>query len=131
MGWPIDASGMTELLLSMAGRYPDLPLMITENGAAFPDPVAADGAVHDQDRIDYLRAHIDAVGAALDAGADVRGYFVWSLMDNFEWSWGYEKRFGIVRVDYDTLERTPKDSARFYAELIRTRRLDLPDADEA
>ena len=131
MGWSIDASGMTELLLSIAGRYPDLPLMITENGAAFPDPVSADGAVHDQDRIDYLRAHIDAVGAALDAGADVRGYFVWSLLDNFEWSWGYEKRFGIVRVDYETLERTPKDSARFYAELIRTRRLDLPDTDEA
>ena len=67
----------------------------------------------------------------MDAGADVRGYFVWSLMDNFEWAWGYSKRFGIVRVDYETLERTPKDSARFYADLIRTRRLDLPDVDDA
>ena len=82
-----------------------------------------DGLVHDADRIDYLREHIDAVGEALDAGADVRGYFVWSLLDNFEWAHGYDKRFGIIRVDYDTLVRTLKDSARWYADLVRTRRL--------
>ena len=124
MGWNIDPSGLTELLLSLAGRYPDLPLMITENGAALPDPVGDDGLVHDADRIDYLRGHIDAVGEALDTGADVRGYFVWSLLDNFEWAHGYDKRFGVIRVDYDTLVRTLKDSARWYADLVRTRRLD-------
>ncbi|GAA2018509.1 beta-glucosidase [Nakamurella flavida] len=127
MGWNIDPSGMTELLTSVSRTYPDLPLMITENGAAFDDEVvtAEDGStrVPDPDRTSYLHRHIDAVGAAMDAGADVRGYFVWSLLDNFEWAFGYERRFGIVRVDYDTQERTPKDSARWYAELIRTRQL--------
>jgi beta-glucosidase len=131
MGWPVDATGLTELLLSLAGKYPDLPLIVTENGVAYPDQVSEDGQVHDQDRIEYLRGHIDAVGAALDAGADVRGYFVWSLMDNFEWARGYGMRFGIIRVDYDTLERTPKDSAKFYGELIRSRRLDVADLEEA
>ena len=80
----------------------------------------ADGAVHDAERVDYLHDHIDAVGEAIDAGVDVRGYFVWSLMDNFEWSYGYSKRFGIVRVDYDTQERTVKDSGHWYRQLIAT-----------
>ena len=71
----------------------------------------------------YLHDHIDAVGKAIDAGVDVRGYFLWSLLDNFEWSWGYDRRFGIIRVDYDTQQRTLKDSAHWYAELIRTRQL--------
>ena len=85
--------------------------MVTENGAAFDDGSRADGQVHDDRRIDYLHGHIDAVGEAIDAGADVRGYFVWSLLDNFEWAYGYDRRFGIIRVDYDTQERTWKDSA--------------------
>ena len=119
MGWNIDPAGLTELLVSLHERYPDLPQMVTENGAAFPDAVE-DGAVHDAARIDYLRRHFQAAQDAIAQGVDLRGYFVWSLMDNFEWGFGYSKRFGIVRVDYDTLARLPKDSARWYAEVIRT-----------
>ena len=121
MGWPIVPDGLTELLLRIHRDY-GVATMITENGAAYPDEVI-DGAVPDTDRIAYLRAHIEAVGAATDAGADVRGYLVWSLMDNFEWSWGYAKRFGIVHVDYDTQVRTLKASAHWYADLIKTRTL--------
>jgi beta-glucosidase len=124
MGWNIDPAGLTDLLVSLSERYPDLPLMVTENGAAFPDVVGDDGVVHDADRIDYLQRHFAAAQDAIARGVDLRGYFVWSLMDNFEWGYGYSKRFGIVRVDYDTLERTPKDSARWYADVIRTG--DLP-----
>ncbi|MBZ2196286.1 GH1 family beta-glucosidase [Occultella gossypii] len=120
MGWNIDPDGLVELLLRLHREYPATPLMITENGAAFDDEVGPDGAVHDDDRVAYLHGHIDAVARAIDAGADVRGYFVWSLFDNFEWAFGYERRFGIVRVDYDTQVRTPKDSARWYADLIAT-----------
>ena len=120
MGWNIDPSGMTELLVGLSRTYPGLPLMITENGAAFADTVTPDGRVHDEERVRYLHDHVEAVGAAMDAGADVRGYFVWSLMDNFEWAYGYHRRFGIVRIDYDTLERTWKDSAYWYRELLRT-----------
>ena len=123
MGWNIDPSGMTELLTDISSRYPDLPLMVTENGAAFYDTVSDDGQVHDADRVSYLHGHIDAVGKAIDAGADVRGYFLWSLLDNFEWSFGYDRRFGIIRVDFDTQQRTVKDSARWYAELIKSRQL--------
>ncbi len=124
MGWNIDPSGMTELLLDLHNTYPELPLMITENGAAFPDAVIVDeGRVRDTDRVSYLYRHLDAVGDAMDAGADVRGYFVWSLMDNFEWGYGFSKRFGIVRIDYDTLERHWKDSAYWYRELTRTHTL--------
>lgn len=126
MGWNIDPSGLEDLLVSLSERYPDVPLMVTENGAAFPDVVVeeADGpAVHDVERIDYLRRHFTAAHRAIARGVDLRGYQVWSLMDNFEWGYGYSKRFGIVRVDYDTFERLPKDSAKWYAELIRTRRI--------
>jgi beta-glucosidase len=89
-----------------------------ENGAAYPDEVSADGEVHDPDRIAYIQQHISAVWDARAEGATVWGYFVWSLLDNFEWARGYEKRFGLVRVDYDTLERTPKDSARWYRDFL-------------
>jgi beta-glucosidase len=123
MGWNIEPAGLTELLLGLHERYPNLPLMVTENGAAFDDVVSPDGRIHDERRVAYLHDHIEAVGAAIDAGADVRGYFVWSLMDNFEWAWGYDRRFGIVRVDFETLERTLKDSALWYRELARTNRL--------
>jgi len=127
MGWNIDATGMHELLMSLSARYPSLPMMITENGAAFHDVVSDDGAVHDLDRVRYLHDHIDAVGQAREDGADVRGYFVWSLLDNFEWGFGYERRFGVIRVDYDTLERTIKDSGWWYAGLIQTGQ--LPEID--
>ncbi|QYC42902.1 Bifunctional beta-D-glucosidase/beta-D-fucosidase [Nonomuraea coxensis DSM 45129] len=123
MGWNIDETGLTELLLRLSRDHPSLPLMITENGAAFPDPVAPDGLVHDADRVDYLRRHLTAVAEAITAGADVRGYFVWSLMDNFEWAHGYAKRFGIVRVDRETMERTWKDSAHWYRDVVATGKL--------
>lgn len=118
MGWNIDPSGMVDMLLGIHQRYPGLPMMITENGAAFDDVVSADGRVHDDRRVDYLRRHVAAVGEAMDAGVDVRGYFVWSLLDNFEWAYGFSRRFGIIRVDYDTLQRTWKDSAYFYRDLV-------------
>ncbi|TDD98080.1 GH1 family beta-glucosidase [Jiangella asiatica] len=118
MGWNIDPSGMTELLLRIHREYPGQPLMVTENGAAFADTVSPDGVVHDPLRVDYLRDHIAAVGTAVDAGAEVRGYFAWSLMDNFEWSFGFDRRFGLIRVDYDTLRRTWKDSAHWYSGVI-------------
>jgi beta-glucosidase len=119
MGWSIDPRGLTELLLRVAGERPGLELMITENGAAFPDEVGADGRVADADRVEYLRAHLGAVHEAIAAGAPVTGYYVWSLLDNFEWAWGYAKRFGIVHVDYASLARTPKASALFYSDVIR------------
>jgi len=100
-------------------EYPTLPpLYITENGAAYDDVVSSDGAVHDTERESYIVQHIGAVGDAINDGADVRGYFVWSLLDNFEWAWGYGKRFGVVRVDYDTQERIIKDSGLHYSRII-------------
>jgi beta-glucosidase len=122
MGWNIAPAGFERLLWDVHCEFPNLPLMITENGAAFPD-VVTDGMIHDADRIDYLRRHITAVHRALERGVDLRGYLVWSLLDNFEWAYGVSKRFGIVRVDYDTLERTVKDSGRWYAELASTHRI--------
>jgi beta-glucosidase len=119
MGWSIDPRGMTELLLRVAREAPGCEIMVTENGAAFPDVVDEHGRVVDTDRIDYLRTHLAAVHEAIEAGAPVTGYYLWSLLDNFEWAWGYGKRFGIVHVDYDTQVRTPKDSALFYADVIR------------
>lgn len=120
MGWNIDPSGMTELLVSVAAAYPDQSMMVTENGAAFADAVSDDGRVHDAARVRYLHDHVEAVGLARDQGVDVRGYFAWSLLDNFEWSFGYDRRFGIIRVDYDTQERTWKDSAFWYQKVART-----------
>jgi beta-glucosidase len=122
MGWNIDPDGLTELLTALSRRHPEVPLLITENGAAFADTVDADGRVRDVERVDYLRRHLSAVADAVDGGADVRGYLVWSLLDNFEWAYGYDRRFGIVRVDYSTLERTVKDSGRCYASVLAAHR---------
>ncbi|MEV3894173.1 GH1 family beta-glucosidase [Streptomyces anulatus] len=126
MDWEITPAELTDLLVRLQRDY-GVPTVITENGAAFDDTVAADGSVPDADRTAYLADHIDAVVAARARGADVRGYFAWSLMDNFEWAYGYDKRFGIVRVDYDTQVRTLKDSAKWYRDTIRLTR----DADPA
>ncbi|MFB2554174.1 glycoside hydrolase family 1 protein [Herbiconiux liangxiaofengii] len=119
MGWEVNPAGLHHLLVRLGHEYDSLPaLYVTENGAAYDDEVSGDGAIHDAGRAGYITDHIQAVAEAIADGADVRGYFVWSLLDNFEWAWGYGKRFGIVRVDYDTLVRTPKDSALVYAERI-------------
>jgi beta-glucosidase len=118
MGWPIDASGLVEILTRIRRDYGDIPMMVTENGAAFADQEDGSGGVNDGDRIDYLGAHVAAAGEAIAAGVDLRAYFVWSLLDNFEWAWGYGKRFGLFRVDFDSQRRTWKDSARWYQRLI-------------
>ncbi|MFL2001140.1 GH1 family beta-glucosidase [Microbacterium sp. A1-JK] len=120
MGWNIAPEGLEELLLSLREQFPDQALMVTENGAAFDDEVADDGSVPDPERLDYLRRHFTAAHRAMQQGVDLRGYFVWSLLDNFEWGYGYAKRFGIVRVDFDTLERTVKQSGEWYARLAKT-----------
>ncbi len=121
-GWEVYPEALTDVLLWVKQRYGDVPLYITENGAAFYDPPKpVDGRVDDPLRVHYYREHLRAAHAAIRHGVDLRGYFAWSLLDNFEWSLGYSKRFGLVHVDYETLRRTPKSSARFYAEVIRTR----------
>jgi beta-glucosidase len=122
MGWPITPERFTQLLVRLHRDYPGLPLVITENGAAFDDELSPDGEVHDDDRTEYLATHIAAVAEARAQGADVRGYFAWSLMDNFEWAEGYAKRFGIVHVDYETQKRTPKQSALWFRDTIARHR---------
>lgn len=117
-GWIIDPGTFYELLMAVSRRAPGLPLYVTENGCAFHDYADPSGAVRDPERIEYLRQHLAAVKRAIDDGADVRGYFVWSLLDNFEWTDGYSQRFGLVYVDYPSQQRTMKASARFYAEVI-------------
>jgi len=120
-GWEVYPPALTRTLLWVTERYGRIPLYVTENGAAFYDPPhAIDGRVPDPLRVHYYREHLKAAHDAIQQGADLRGYFAWSLLDNFEWSLGYSKRFGIVHVNYETQTRTPKDSARFYAEVIRT-----------
>jgi beta-glucosidase len=120
-GWEVHAPALTDLLVWFRENYGSVPVYITENGAAFYDPpFAIGGEVDDPLRVHYLREHIAAVGRAISAGGvDVRGYFVWSLLDNLEWSHGFSKRFGIVHVNFETLQRTPKRSARFYADVIK------------
>jgi beta-glucosidase len=120
MGWEIAPDAFRQLMIEAKERYAgDLPIYILENGAAFPDRIDADGRIRDDQRIAYLRAYLGAVLDAIEAGVPVRGYFVWSLLDNFEWAFGYSRRFGLVHVDFATLERRVKDSYRFYAELAR------------
>jgi beta-glucosidase len=118
MGWGINPEGREELLLRLSRDYPGTPLMITENGAAFPDRPGPDGQVDDADRVAFIDAHLCAAHRAIEGGADLRGYFLWSLLDNFEWAHGYHKRFGAVRVDYETQARTLKSSARWYRDVI-------------
>ncbi|MCO6559027.1 MAG: beta-glucosidase [Bifidobacterium sp.] len=125
MGWNQEPSALKQTLIDLGKRFPDIELMITENGSAWDDTVVADPSalhgkiVHDPQRVAYMRAHLKAVCEAIDAGANVTGYFTWSLLDNFEWALGYTKRFGIIRVDYDTQERIWKDSALEYQRIIK------------
>jgi beta-glucosidase len=118
MGWEIYPDGLHRLLVRIAEEYAPAAIYVTENGAAFGDVRGHDGEVHDLERTAYIRDHIDAVGRAITDGVPVKGYFVWSFLDNFEWGLGYSQRFGLVYVDYPTLERVPKDSFRAYRDLI-------------
>ena len=118
MDWEVYPRGLTDTLRWVKDRYGDLPLYVTENGAAFDDPPLGAGRLEDAPRVEYLRAHLRALRAALEAGVDVRGYFVWSLLDNFEWVLGYAKRFGIVHVDFQSQRRTLKASADYYSRVI-------------
>ncbi len=125
MGWPVQPDGLYDLLKEFKNDYGNLPVFIAENGAAYDDKVEADGAVHDGDRVAFLYDHLAAVAKAASEGCNVKGYLCWSLLDNFEWAFGLSKRFGIVRVDYETFKRTPKDSYRFFADVIMNGK--LPD----
>jgi beta-glucosidase len=118
MDWEVHAPAFKRLLLRLANEYSLPPIYITENGAAFTDTVGNDGDVHDERRVSYFREHLGAVREAMAEGADIRGYFAWSLLDNFEWAEGYSKRFGLVYVDYPTQQRIIKDSGKWYAQLI-------------
>ena len=120
LGWEVCAPALRRMLVKVNNNYKLPPIYITENGSAFKDEVSADGKVHDPRRLDYLRQHFIQTHLAMRDGVDIRGYMVWSLMDNFEWGHGFTKRFGLVRVDYETQKRTVKDSGEWYAEVTRT-----------
>jgi beta-glucosidase len=123
MGWPVEGATMGRLMRWLRDTYPGLPpVYVTENGNSFPDVVRHDGSVPDPDRIAYLDAHLRELAAAIDDGVDVRGYYVWSLLDNFEWAHGYSQRFGLVHVDYPTQRRTPKASYAWYRDAIAEQR---------
>jgi beta-glucosidase len=118
MDWEVQPEGLTELLVSLNEQSPGLPMYITENGAAYPDTMTADGQIRDTDRITFLDGHLRASHAAIEQGVNLRGYFCLTLMDNLEWAAGYAKRFGLVHIDFTTQKRTLKDSARWYAGVI-------------
>jgi beta-galactosidase len=118
MGWEIHPDGLVDVIEMVHDRAPELPVLITENGAAFPDEVEVDGSIQDKDRQQYFEGHLDACREAIRRGLPLKGYFAWSLLDNYEWAFGYTKRFGIVYVDYETQVRTVKASGRWFAELL-------------
>uniref|UniRef100_A0AAU2JIA1 Beta-glucosidase n=1 Tax=Streptomyces sp. NBC_00049 TaxID=2903617 RepID=A0AAU2JIA1_9ACTN len=122
MDWEVDADGLETLIMRLHGEYGARRIHITENGSAYPDTVAPDGTVHDPERTAYLAAHLAACARAARRGAPVAGYYAWSLLDNFEWAYGYDKRFGLVHVDYATQRRTVKSSGRHYAGIIAAHR---------
>ena len=127
-GWEVFPDALARVLLWVKERYGNFPLYVTENGAAFYDaPAPIDGVIEDPLRVAYFRGHLQAVRSAMHQGADVRGYYAWSLLDNFEWSHGYSKRFGIIHVDYSTQQRTIKSSGRYYASIIASNGADIPD----
>jgi beta-glucosidase len=119
MGWEMTPETFLDLLIRLRDDYAPQPIIVTENGCGLHDHVSEDGQVHDPSRIEYLRTHLGAVETAIERGVDIGGYFVWSLMDNFEWAEGYGPRFGLTYVDFATQRRIPKDSARWYAEVVR------------
>ncbi|WP_214102979.1 GH1 family beta-glucosidase [Acrocarpospora catenulata] len=119
MGWEVDGPGLLEVLHRLTREYPSIPLYISENGAAYDDVLTEDGAVHDVERRAFIDTHLRVCHQAIEGGVPLQGYFAWSLMDNFEWAWGYGKRFGLVYVDYSAQTRILKDSALWYAETIR------------
>ncbi|HZH25686.1 MAG TPA: GH1 family beta-glucosidase [Azospirillaceae bacterium] len=119
MPWPVEPDGLFEQLMDFRDRYGNPPVYVTENGAAYPDPLGPDGRIEDGDRIGFLRDHLLWARRAIDQGCDLRGYFVWTLLDNFEWAFGYTKNFGLVRVELGTLRRVPKASYHWYAEVVR------------
>jgi beta-glucosidase len=126
-GWPVIPSSMTDLLVDLKARYPGIPpVVITENGCSYGMGPDEHGVVDDQPRIDYLDSHLRAVAEAVRRGVDVRGYYCWSLMDNFEWAHGFTQRFGLVHVDFDTQVRTPKRSFDWYSDVIRAHRATRP-----
>lgn len=125
MNWEVYPQGLYEQLMWLKNHYNVPAIYITENGAAFDDTLE-DGEIHDVLRVNYFQGHLGAVQDAIEAGAPVKGYFAWSLMDNFEWALGYAKRFGIVHVDFETLERTPKDSAKYYSRVIAANEVIAP-----
>lgn len=127
MGWEVYPQGLRDLLVETAQRYQPPKLYVTENGAAYPDTLSPDGAVHDPDRVRYLRQHFEATREAIAAGAPVMGFFVWSFLDNFEWALGYRPRFGVVYTDFPTQRRIIKDSGRFLAEVAATNGASLGD----
>jgi beta-glucosidase len=118
LGWRVDADALEELLLRVRTDYGPIPLLVTENGAAYDDDPDGDGYVRDLERVEYLEQHVRAAHRVVEAGLELRGYFVWSLLDNFEWAEGYAPRFGLVYVDYATQRRIPKESARWYKQVI-------------
>jgi beta-glucosidase len=118
MGWEVHPRGLEDILVRVADDYGPQKIYVTESGSAWIDHVDADGTVDDPERTHYLETHIDACVSARRRGAPVEGYFAWSLLDNFEWAYGYDKRFGLVRVDYDTQQRTIKSSGRRFADII-------------
>ncbi len=126
MGWEVHAPALRRLLVRLRRDYPVPPLYITENGAAFEDQVSPDGRVHDPRRLNYLHQHLIQARLAIDDGVNLRGYFAWSLLDNFEWAFGYSKRFGLVYVDYATQQRLVKDSGQWYAQVIERNGVDRP-----
>ena len=126
MGWPVAPDAFERLLARIRSEYGNPPIYVTENGAAFSDTPHADGTVTDPRRIRYLYGYLQRLHRAIHAGSDVRGYFVWSFLDNFEWAHGFSKRFGLVYVDYETQRRTVKASGRWYERLCRTGRLEGP-----
>jgi beta-glucosidase len=119
MGWPVEPQGLKEILVHIKEDYADVPIYVTENGRAVNDYIDPEGDVDDEERVSYLDAHFRAAHEAMERGVDLRGYMVWSFLDNFEWAEGYSKRFGIVFVEYETQRRVPKASARWYSDVIR------------
>jgi beta-glucosidase len=125
MGWEIYPEGLTEILERVHREYKPASIVVAENGASYPDGPGTDGKVHDEKRIAYLRSHFQAMARAIQAGVPLDGYYVWSFMDNFEWRFGFSQRFGLVHVNFETQERTPKDSAFWYGQISRRNAIEL------